>query len=182
MTRIDELMTRDVRCCGPRDCLDAAAYGMWEADCGCLPVVDSDGAGQLVGIVTDRDVCMAALFTGKPLFEIRVEDVMSRDVRSCSPDDPPEEAQAIMQEWQLRRLPVVDAGGRLVGLVSLADLARIAGQRRNKKTPVAKATLADTLAAICEPTPREPGQRPAEVPEESRSEAWLGEGRGSTSP
>jgi CBS-domain-containing membrane protein len=146
--KIEELMTREVRSCFPDDGLDAAAYAMWEVDCGYLPVLAQDGSGRLIGAVTDRDICMAALFEGKPLREIRVRQAMARDVQSCSPADGPRQVLAAMRAAQVRRLPVVDRAGRLVGIVSLADLARIAGRRSGRATPVTKSALAETLAAI----------------------------------
>jgi CBS-domain-containing membrane protein len=90
------------------------------------------GDGELVGIITDRDACMAAYTKGLPLSAIAVRDVMTRHVHTCGPDDLLMRAATSMADAQVRRLPVADADHRLVGIVSLADIARTAqvlGQR-----------------------------------------------------
>ncbi|HVS11206.1 MAG TPA: CBS domain-containing protein, partial [Planctomycetota bacterium] len=79
--KVEQLMTRDVKACAPQDSLSRAAQLLWESDIGALPVVDSEG--RVVGMVTDRDVCMAAYFKGRPLAEIRVDETMARKVYSC---------------------------------------------------------------------------------------------------
>lgn len=116
------VMTRNVRTCSVDDSLNQAASIMWEADCGAVPVIDSDG--KLLGIVTDRDVCMAAYTRGQPLWACVVGSVMSAPTQYCSPSQPLELVAKIMREHQIRRVPVADSDGRLVGMVSLADLAR----------------------------------------------------------
>jgi CBS domain-containing protein len=147
--KISKLMTQDVRTCRPDETLEAAARSMWEGDCGCLPV--TDGSLRVVGMLTDRDICMAAWTRGKTLGEIRVADAMAKQVRACNPDDSLTEAQAIMAEVRVRRLPVVDADERLVGLLSLADLAREAARTRESRRarPAIEREVAGTLAAIC---------------------------------
>ena len=114
-------MTDAVRACSPDDPLHRAAQLMWDGDCGAVPVVDE--AGRLCGIITDRDICMAAYTQGLPLSSIHVADVMSRHVHSCSPEDTLERAIGIMAEAEVRRLPVVGEKGSLRGIVSLADIA-----------------------------------------------------------
>lgn len=147
---VDELMAKEVKTCGPRATLNVAAQIMWETDCGCVPVV-GDGA-QVVGMVTDRDICMAAYTRGAPLWDITVESAMSKQVHACHPGDTLTKAEEIMRRYQVRRLPVVDQGGHLVGLLSLADIAREAErERRQKKKNVTAAEVLDDLATICEP-------------------------------
>jgi len=129
-TRIGALMTAPVQVCSAEDSLARAAQIMWDADCGVVPVVD--GAERLQGIITDRDICMATYIRGAAPSSIRVADVMSRRVRSVSADDSLQRAIASMAEAQVHRLPVVDADGRPIGIISLADVARSAsllGQR-----------------------------------------------------
>jgi len=153
--KIAEIMRADVEVCAVGDNLAAAATRMWDADIGCLPVVDD--AGHAIGMVTDRDVCMAALTRGEPLHNIPVEVAMSKEVRACPPDATLAEAEEIMRSGQVRRLPVVDAEGALVGIVSLADLARLAApedgnsarKRPDKKRDLSGQEVAGTLAAIC---------------------------------
>src|SRR5512144_3062592 len=75
---VDQLMKRSVRSCQQEDSLDWAAQTMWEADCGCLPVVDGDG--RLLAVITDRDICMAAHFQGGPLYALKVKSAMSKGI------------------------------------------------------------------------------------------------------
>lgn len=116
------LMTADLRVCSPHDNLEQVARQLWDGDCGALPVVNT--AGQLVGMITDRDVCMALYIRGQPPHACSVQSAMSRQVYSCAPDDSIQRIAGIMSEHQVRRLPVVDADGRLLGVVTLADLAK----------------------------------------------------------
>jgi CBS domain-containing protein len=146
---VGELMAKDVRTCAPDDSLNAAARIMWEADCGCVPVVRD---GRLVGVVTDRDLCMAAYTKGRSLHEVRVREAMSRAVRTCRPTDTVESALETLREAKVRRLPVVDERCEVVGLFSLSDVARaVAALRRLRARREAGEQLAATLAAICEP-------------------------------
>ena len=150
---IEPLMTRHVRYCRPSDTLDSAASQMWDHDCGCVPVCVDDGAARVIGMLTDRDICMAALFQGRPLHELKVADAMSRDIRVSKVDDRPEDIELLMRELKIRRVPITDEAGGLVGIVSLADLARAARGRRTPQDAqaVAERDVGHTLAAICEP-------------------------------
>jgi CBS domain-containing protein len=150
--RVEELMTKSIRTCRSDDSLSQAAQIMWEADCGAVPVVSSDGEGRIVGIVTDRDVCMAGYTRGRRLQEMQVREAMAQDLRCCKASDTLAEAEASMRSGQVRRLPVVDESGHLVGLLSLADLAREAARERGSKRPaIREEEIGDTLAAICQP-------------------------------
>jgi CBS domain-containing protein len=140
LLRVRDRMRRDVATCTPRDALDVPARIMWERDCGCVPVVADDGSGVVVGMITDRDVCMAAHLKGARLADLRVASAMSSRVHACRPDDTVAEAEALMRSNQIRRLPVVDAEFRLCGILSLADLAEGGA-----------AEVARTLEAICRP-------------------------------
>jgi CBS domain-containing protein len=147
---IQDIMTRAAKCCSAEDSLDAAARLMWENDCGAAPVMDDDG--HVVAMLTDRDICMAAYTQGRPLADIRVKSAMSCSLHSIGPDDPIARAERIMQEQQVRRLPVIDAQGHLVGIVSLNDIAREAARERtHKQRPVDFDNVALTLAAVCRP-------------------------------
>ena len=145
---VRNLMTQNPRSCHANDNLDAAARVMWETDCGAVPIVD-DG-GHVVGIVTDRDICMAAYTQGQPLWSIPVGVAMARDVITCSSDDDVDVAERSMCDARIRRLPVVDADQRLVGMLSLNDLAREAVNNGHTDAP-RSADVTRTLAAICEP-------------------------------
>jgi CBS-domain-containing membrane protein len=108
--------------CSPIDSLDQAARLMWEFDCGAIPVVDAEGV--VAGIVTDRDACMAAYTQGKSLKDIPVAEAMARQVFCCRPDDSVQTVERLMEAKQIRRLPVVDAEKRPLGVISLGDIAR----------------------------------------------------------
>lgn len=129
---IEHLMTRTVHTCGPEDSLASAAQIMWEHDVGCLPVCSSNGVQHVVGMITDRDICMCALFQGRPLADLKVAAAMSREVRSCSPSDPIASVERTLAQAQIRRMPVVDGEGGVVGIVALADLAREASRQRSR--------------------------------------------------
>lgn len=145
----DAMRTR-VHVCAPEDTLARAAQLMWEKDLGCLPVC---GAGRkVVAMLTDRDISMAAFVQWKHLAETSVESAMSRALHTCSPDDELTRAEDIMRKYQIRRLPVVDAEGTLVGLLSLGDVARYVWQHSPRQNNgLGQQRLAETLAAICEP-------------------------------
>ena len=147
--QIRDVMVRDVKTCSGTDSLNRAAQIMWEHDCGVVPVVDDDG--RVIGIVTDRDACMAAYTKGRAFAQIGVEEVMSRDVISCRPTDGVAEVEKMMQKRRVRRLPVTDPQGFLKGIVSLNDLARRAAARVKSTDPIALAEVAETLAAVCRP-------------------------------
>jgi CBS domain-containing protein len=140
------IMTEAPATCSPGDTLSRAAQIMWDHDCGAVPVVSSDGA--LVGMITDRDVCMAAYTRGEPLSTISVETTMSRGLATASPDDSIGHVARIMNERQVHRVPILE-DGKLVGIVALADLARYTRRHRGNTLPACLA-LAHTVAAISE--------------------------------
>jgi CBS-domain-containing membrane protein len=147
--KVSELMIRNVRTCVPDNNLNRAAQLMWEGDCGVVPVIGADGA--VVGMVTDRDICMAAYTKGKMLSAIRVGDVMANQVSTCSLDSTLETAMSIMKEIRVRRLPVVDAQGKLAGILSLNDLAIEARkQTRGGGRDLDANQVTDTLGIICD--------------------------------
>ena len=150
--KTEQLMTKNVRTCIADDVLAIPARIMWEQDCGCVPVVSSDGSGLVVGVLTDRDICMATLLQGGRLEEMPVTSAMSTNIQTCQPSDTLSEAEQLMSRAQVRRLPVVDDAGQLLGLISLADIAGgSAGRRGIAKKAIPKRDVADTLAAISRP-------------------------------
>ena len=150
--KVEKVMNRDVASCGPRDDLARAAQIMREQDCGCVPVLEGDGASLAVGMVTDRDVCMAAYTTGKSLAELSVGEFMARQLACCHPEDSIEDAERIMSQAQVRRLPVINADGALVGILSLADLARqTLPQPDRQAPPVSDVEIGSTLTSISQP-------------------------------
>ena len=119
--RVDNVMRRDVQTCRPETDLSTVAMQMQQGDCGVLPVVSS--SGEVVGMITDRDICMAAAIKHCDVASIRVSEVISGNVYACSPDAEIDTACSIMRQKRVRRLPVVTAEeGKLVGILSINDL------------------------------------------------------------
>ena len=146
---IEQIMSRPAVTCRASDSLGRAAQLLWDHDFGSLPVLDADG--RLIGMITDRDICMSAYLRGRPLTDITVEQAMARQVYSCAPGDPIGVAEKVMSQFQIRRVPVA-ADGDVVGVISLTDLARAAEQEGGRRRPeVTDAEVSRTLAAICQP-------------------------------
>lgn len=122
--KIRELMTRDPACCTPADSALRAGTVMRRLDIGALPVVDDESHRRLLGIVTDRDLCLFVVATNRLSAEVTVEECMMRDPVCCGPDDEVSRALELMRTRHVRRLPVVNAHGMLVAMVSLTDLVR----------------------------------------------------------
>lgn len=120
--KVEKAMTRDVWACQPEEAATAAARVMWERDCGCVPVVDP--MGHAIGMVTDRDLCMASYLRGAQLSDLTIDSVMSRAPVTCRPTDSLEDAELAMASARVRRLPVTDADGRLIGMLSMNDVIR----------------------------------------------------------
>ena len=156
--RIEKIMTHKVVTCAPADSLEHAASLMWNADCGCLPVLAATDGQRIAGFITDRDICMAALFQGRPLRDIRVEEAMAKTVLTCRASDEIEDAQRQMQNEQIRRLPVVGNDGELIGIVSMADIAcEAARSQYMQRTEVPASGVMATLARIsARPADRRP--------------------------
>jgi CBS domain-containing protein len=151
--KVEQLMTREVRVCTEAETLNRAAQFMWETDCGCVPVISANGDGGLVGIVTDRDVAMAAYTQGRQLQEIPVATAMARQVVTCNANDGISQAEALMRDNLVRRLPVLDDSGHVVGILSLNDVAREAQRQTSmgERAEVQKDAVAETLACLCQP-------------------------------
>lgn len=123
--RVSKLMHRDVKTCSPDDSLDQVARLLWDHDVGVIPVVSG---ARTVGMITDRDVCMAAYTQGRPLRELTVAAAMSKELFSVQPQDSVEDALGLMRDRQVRRLPVVDDAGALQGVLTINDIVGAASQ------------------------------------------------------
>lgn len=117
--KIADLMTRDPQTIGPDETLRRAAELMDELDVGLLPVCEGE---RLIGVVTDRDITVRATAAGHRPEETKVAEVMTSDLRWCFEDEEVFEAERLMREAQIRRLPVLNEQRRLVGMLSLGDL------------------------------------------------------------
>ena len=122
--RAKEIMTKNPECCEPDDTAREAARVMRDCDCGCVPIIDPDSR-RVVGIVTDRDLAIRALAEGKSA-DTRLRDLMTSVASCCGPDDDLRDVERRIADLQVRRIPIVDVGGRCVGIISQADIARAA--------------------------------------------------------
>lgn len=141
--QVQQLMNQPIITCSVDESANTAATLMWEHDCGAIPLVD--GEGRLCGMVTDRDLCMAAYTQGRCLSDIAVRSVMSGKVFQCGANDDIEAAEKLMSKNQIRRVPVVDQAGRPIGMLSINDLARHTG---TDKTDSYSRGFLQTLASV----------------------------------
>ena len=147
--KVKDVMSRDVKVCMLNDNLSAAAGLMWENDCGVLPVI-AEGE-KVIGLITDRDICMAATLQNERLSNISVQDVISGDVYACGPDDNIRDALKSMQDHKVRRLVVLASDGTLEGILSLNDLVLHAKEARDKKaSELSYVDVINTYKSICE--------------------------------
>lgn len=128
--QVRELMTPDVQYCSPDTNLAAAAKMMWDSDCGALPIVTAEGRVQ--GVITDRDICMAAATKDRAPSAITVWETSSGKAIICHPNDNIHQALELMARGRVRRLPVVDEDGTLRGMVAMNDLILAAGEHRGR--------------------------------------------------
>jgi CBS domain-containing protein len=150
--RVAELMTRDVVSCRVTDTAESCARIMWERACGAVPVVDDEN--RPISVITDRDICMAAWIQGKPLRDISVASAMSRRLFTVKERDTVSLAERIMRRHNVRRLPVVDKRGELVGMLSVDDITRHGYVPVGaKEDPLSPEAITLTAAALGHPRP-----------------------------
>jgi CBS domain-containing protein len=138
-------MTKDPICCVPSDSAHKAAQIMREERAGIVPIIENEQSQKLVGVVTDRDLCMNVVAEGRDPRGTPVSQCMTTVVVSCSSDDAVAKVTELMRENQIRRVPVVNNEGQLVGIVSLAD---VVGRADLKTTQTH-----ETLKQVSAPTP-----------------------------
>lgn len=143
--KVEEVMTLDPVCCLRSDTAKQAAVLMDELNVGVLPIVDEADRGHLIGIVTDRDLCMAVVAAGQDPTNVSVGDCMTAEPVCCKLSDDVDKVFAMMQYNQLRRIPVVSANDQIEGIVSVADLALLVNN---------PAAMAETIKDISEPPGR----------------------------
>ena len=139
--KIQDVMTADVRCCRPDDNLADVVRNMWEADCGAMPVISQDG--RVIGMITDRDICVAIGTKGRTADRIAVREVAHDHIHTCRPQDDTTAALKTMQMEKVRRLPVIDDDGRLRGMLSLNDIVTHTGAATTTQ-------VMNALTSICE--------------------------------
>ena len=121
--QVKEVMTSDPACCTADTPLPQVARMMIEHDCGEIPVVENQSSKRPIGVVTDRDIVCRTVANGINPVELTAADCLSKPIVTVTPDMSLEECCRIMEEKQIRRVPVVDARGACCGIVSLADIA-----------------------------------------------------------
>ena len=146
--KVKEIMTASPSVCDLNESLAEAAKTMWDSDCGVLPVL-KDGR-EVVGLITDRDIVMAMAMRDCNPAAISAEEVITGDVYSVAPEDELQKALEVMQQQQVRRLPVINPEGELAGMLSMNDIVLKAKQKTNGKTPeIGYADVVNTYKAIC---------------------------------
>ena len=146
--KVKDIMTREVLTCRQSDSLHSAASLMWDHDCGCVPVLNDDD--RVIAMLTDRDICMAAYSQGRPVSWLPVAGAMSKTLHTCAATDSLAAVRKTMRSNRVRRLPVIDSEDRLVGILSLGDLARESVRASEvSKNGVSATHVGETLSAIC---------------------------------
>jgi CBS domain-containing protein len=144
--KVKDLMTKDVKSCTEDTDLATVVKMMWDADCGIVPIVDNQG--RVTGVITDRDICVAAATRSLDPASITVSSAMSTHVATCSEDAESRSALDVLKERRIRRVPVVNRQNRLVGILSVNDLVTRADSRQ-PSGGVSGDEVLSTLRAIC---------------------------------
>ena len=148
--KVREIMTEQVGTCTVDQSCGEAVKVMWDCDCGIVPVIDSER--RVTGAITDRDIAIACWSRDCSPSQIRIEDCMTRDVQCCSPEDSGGTAEKLMEEYQIRRLPVEGSDGCLCGIISLADITRRAAPKaKGAAQDVRPEKVVEAYAAVCQP-------------------------------
>ena len=146
--KVKELMTPDAKAIWLTESLADAARLMWENDCGVLPII-KDGR-KVIGLITDRDVCMAAAMRDTHPSAISVEEVMTGQVYAVNPEDNIDQALQVMQQHRIRRLPVINPEGELEGVLSMNDIVLHAAQDAEVEDTIEYGDVVKTYQAICQ--------------------------------
>lgn len=123
MSKCRDVMTKDPASCQPADSITKVAGLMKQEDVGSVPIVESAESRRLTGIITDRDIVVKVIAAGRAADSTTVRDAMTPNPASCRETDDVDQAVKLMKERQVRRMPIVDAGGRLTGIIAQADVA-----------------------------------------------------------
>ena len=140
--QVKDVMTPDPACCTPDSALQRAAEMMVENDCGEIPVVENMASMEPIGVITDRDITCRTVAKGLNPLTMTVSDCMTTPCVTVTPDMSLDECCRVMEENQIRRVPVVDEGGACCGIVALADIAKHAPKRET----------AEVVKEVSEPT------------------------------
>ena len=126
MKKVKDIMTANPACCTAETALQEVAHMMLDNDCGEIPVVDSAQSRRPIGVITDRDIVCRAVAQGKNTASLTAGDCMTNPCLTVRPDDSLEDCIKVLEESQIRRVPVVDGQGICCGIVAQADIARTA--------------------------------------------------------
>jgi CBS domain-containing protein len=149
MKKIKDLMVKNVKTCRTDTNLAEAVALMWDVNCGILPVVDAEN--RVIGLLTDRDISIAVGTRAKLASDIKTDEVISGNIYYCSPEDQLVEAMEIMKANKVHRLPVLDHDKKLLGIISLSDIALNVEETKGKESPeISFKDIALTLKGICE--------------------------------
>jgi CBS domain-containing protein len=121
--KVRDVMSSNPACCTPRDSAQTVARIMRDRNVGAVPVVADQQTRQLIGMITDRDFCCSIVADGLDPKTATIEKFISTNPISCRDGENVEKCERLMQDHQVRRIPVVDSSGRVMGIVSQADLA-----------------------------------------------------------
>jgi CBS domain-containing protein len=138
-----DIMSEPAYTCGPNTDLATVAKIMWDHDCGFVPVVDASGV--VAGVITDRDICIATSTRRLLPEHISAAQAMASPIHACLSDDSVSDVLATMKQFRIRRVPVIDANGRLQGVISLNDLVLASDATRAPQA----SEIVSTMAAIC---------------------------------
>ncbi|SRR5215203_1782065 len=144
--KVFEVMTIDVGYCHPEDNLTRAAQIMWEKDCGIVPVVSAEK--HLLGVITDRDVAIAAATRNRRTSSIKAGEMKFRPVKSCTGEDDVKDVLKRMRKYKIRRLCVTNQDKELLGIISLSDILLKAGEKKSVRK-----LIFSTLESIAKPSP-----------------------------
>jgi CBS domain-containing protein len=158
--KVLQVMTKQPAYCGPETNLASAIEILWNRDCGVLPIVDSQG--KVVGLVTDRDVCIALGTRNRMPSDMTVSEVSSGRVVACKPDDDLRTALATMAREQVHRLAVLDDAGSLQGVLSISDVVRHAyAGKFGSRSELSFEDIVGTLRSVCAPQQQPAAQKSA---------------------
>ena len=155
--KVKHVMTKDPTCCVASDKAPRAASIMRDENVGSVPVIENEQSQRIVGIVTDRDLCMNIIAEGRDPNSVSIEACMTVPVVSCTTADSVQKATELMRENQIRRIPVVDEAGRLAGIVAMADIVA----RGELKATETHETLGKVSAPASAPSKPRGKSRPA---------------------
>ena len=139
--KVRDCMCNNAVCCTPSTTVLEASKLMQTHHIGCIPICDSENC--MIGIITDRDIVLRCIANNKDVKETTLSEIMTTNVCTCKEDDEIQDAQSKMGKDQIRRLPVVDNNGKVVGMLTLGDLAQ-------NDIEIGQEEISDTINSICE--------------------------------